>query len=462
VNDFDSLTRDELVAVILELRSALETLKEGMSALDEENERLRAENEELRTRLGGPKGGGKQTPVWVKANRPERRKRGRKNRGKWFGRLRETPTEVVEHALERCPDCGRKLSGGTVHHSRQVIEIPETPVSVIEHRVIARYCGVCGKTHMPRLDLSGEVIGKSRMGVRLMSLVSYLHIECRMPKERTQGYLAAAYKLHLGLGEISEILHRVARCGKAEYEELLEAVRGSPAVNADETGWREDGKNGYVWSFSTPEVRYFVRDASRSHKIPERVLGEEYGGVVVSDFYSAYGLLLGRHQRCWVHMIRDLDELAEANRDKRGVGIWAGKVKAVYRRAKAFSSEDAKERQKQRLAFEGELMRLARPYVKRDVPQRVLAERIVSFLPEMLMFVECADVPSDNNAAERAIRPVVTARKVSGGTRSSKGSDTRMTLTSLFATWRLRGEDSMECCRRMLTATSSFPSPAPA
>ena len=107
-------------------------------------------------------------------------------------------------------------------------------------------------------------------------------------------------------------------------------------------------------------------------------------------------------------------------------------------------------------------MRLARPHVKRDVPQRVLTERIERFLPEMFMFVEYPETPSDNNAAERAIRPVVTARKVSGGTRSAKGSDTKMTLMSLFGTWKLRGEDAMETCRKMIVEGSLQISPAPA
>ena len=198
VSTFDSLPREELITIVLELHDAVEALKDQVSALEEENE-------QLRSRLGG---GGKEVPSWVKANKPERRKKERKNRGKWYGRRRETPTEIVEHALERCPDCGRALTGGTVHHSRQVIEIPVTPVKIIEHRVIARYCGVCKKTHMPKLSLSGEVIGKRRVGVGLMSLVSYLHITCRMPKERIQEYLKALYGLHLALGEITKILHK--------------------------------------------------------------------------------------------------------------------------------------------------------------------------------------------------------------------------------------------------------------
>jgi len=451
VNDLGNLSREELIGIVLEQHQAVLELHEGVDTLTERVRALEKENEELRSKLGG---GGRTIPAFVKANRPERKKKDRKKRQKSFARTRETPTEIVEHALDICPDCGRKLSGGTVHHSRQVIEIPVMPVRIIEHRVIGRYCGVCHKIHMPKLDLSGEVVGAHRVGIRLMSLVSYLHTVGRMPVERVQKLLESLYGLHLGRGEITKILHTVASMGKSEVEKLLHAVRGSPAVNADETGWREDGKNGYIWSFSTPDVRYFIRDKSRSGEIAKGVLGEDYGGVVISDFYCGYNVLLGRHQRCWVHYLRDLRALVEANPGDRGVAIWVGKVKAVYRRARALASDDSKARQKQRIAFEEELYRLARPYLKRDVPQRILAERIERFLPEMFVFVECPEVPSENNAAERAIRPAVTARKVSGGTRSAKGSETRMALMSLFGTWLLRGEDAMESCWRMLSGAS--------
>ncbi len=466
MNDLGNLSREELIGIVLEQHQAIREqhqavleLREGVDTLTERVRALEKENEELRSKLGG---GGRTIPAFVKANRPERKKKDRKKRQKSFARLRETPTEIVEHALDTCPDCGRKLSGGTMHHSRQVIEIPVMPVRIIEHLVIGRYCGVCHKIHVPKLDLSEEVVGTHRVGIRLMSLVSYLHTVGRMPVERVQKLLESLYGLHLGRGEITKILHTVASMGKSEVEKLLHAVRGSPAVNADETGWREDGRNGYIWSFSTPRVRYFIRDKSRSGEVAKDVLGEDYGGVVVSDFYCGYNVLLGRHQRCWVHYLRDLRTLVEANPDKRGVAVWVGKVKAVYRRAKRYSNEESKARHEQRIAFEEELLRLARPYVKRDVPQRILAERIERFLPELFVFVECPEVPSENNAAERAIRPAVTARKISGGTRSAKGSETRMALMSLFGTWHLRGEDAMESCRRMLMGVPQTPATDPA
>ena len=61
------------------------------------------------------------------------------------------------------------------------------------------------------------------------------------------------------------------------------------------------------------------------------------------------------------------------------------------------------------------------------------------------------DVPPDNNAAERSLRHLVTSRKISGGTRSDQGTDTKMTLSTLFGTWHARGLDPLLACRQLLT-----------
>ena len=202
-----------MVGTILELRELVLALSK--------------ENEELRSQLGGG-GAGRVAPPWAKAGRPERPKKDRRKGKKSYVRLRETPTEVVYHAPQTCPDCGRPLSDGTVKWPRQVIEIPVAPVRVIEHRIVAGYCGVCQKRYMPRLDLSGEVVGKHRVGIRLMSLVAYLAIKGRMTKRTMQSFLEATHGLHLGLGEITSILHTAAGYGRGERKGCLPWCEAGP------------------------------------------------------------------------------------------------------------------------------------------------------------------------------------------------------------------------------------------
>jgi hypothetical protein len=281
-----------------------------------------------------------------------------------------------------------------------------------------------------------------------------------LPVRTIRSLLFALYGVHLSDGEIVELLHTVASCGEGVQAELLDQIRRSDFSHADETGWRQDGQNGYIWSFSTPKIRYFVYNKSRSGRIPKEILGEDYLGVLVTDFLSSYSILLCPHQRCWVHLFRDLHKLKEDHEEDVGVALWANGIKEIYDRAKAFESARPQVRRRQRELFEQELYDHAKPYLGVDCPQRVLAKRIERFLPELFVFVEYPQVPSENNAAERAIRPAVIARKISGGTRSAKGSETKMTLMSLFGTWAAQGLDSIEACRQMLIGAPGTADPA--
>jgi len=66
------------------------------------------------------------------------------------------------------------------------------------------------------------------------------------------------------------------------------------------------------------------------------------------------------------------------------------------------------------------------------------------------MFVEYPEVPSTNNLAERSLPPAVIARKISGGTRSEKGSHTKMALMSLLGTWAAQNQTLLPACRNLL------------
>lgn len=434
-----------------------EELVKRIETQQQEIDALKAEVEMLRSMLTGG-GSGSSAAPFVKPSRQERReaeRKARKKRSQSFTRKRDIPTETVEHTVDSCPDCGRKLSGGWVHSRRQVIEIPETPVRVIEHLVIARRCGACGKRLIPKLDLSSQVVGKSRIGAKLMSLIADMATNCRIPHRTIQRMLNGLYGLRISLGEISEVLHKVAERGKEAYNDLLWGIRGSPMVNADETGWREDGVNGYIWSFSTPEIRYLLRDKSRSSRLVTETLGDEFSGVLVSDFYGAYNAYGGVKQRCWVHLLRDLKKLVEKHPNHESVAKWVSEVKLIYDLARDTPGRNYSQMELclWRQDFKARLLRLAAPYRdEKKAPQRVLAKRIETFLGELFSFVDHQGVPSDNNAAERAVRPAVILRKVSGGSRSPKGSDTRMTLLSLFGTWKLQDKNPLIACTSILTA----------
>ncbi len=114
------------------------------------------------------------------------------------------------------------------------------------------------------------------------------------------------------------------------------------------------------------------------------------------------------------------------------------------------------ERLRAQLRLEQVLLRLCRPYLGDETAvQGRLCRRIERYIKELFVFVARPEVPADNNAAERGLRHLVTSRKISGGTRSAKGSQTKLILASLFGTWRLNGLNPFHQCRNLLASPSA-------
>ncbi len=159
-------------------------------------------------------------------------------------------------------------------------------------------------------------------------------------------------------------------------------------------------------------------------------------------------------QKCWAHLLRDVHDLRVTHPDDTAVQAWAAAVHELYVRAVAWKQEHAQDgaaaRQQAETAFMDELQAVYAPYTEARVPQRVLSARMAKHLHELFVFVREPTVPPDNNAAERALRHMVTSRKISGGTRSTTGSATKMTLATLFGTWRRTGVNPFTACRTLL------------
>jgi transposase len=407
-------------------------------------------------------------PPAVKANRPQRegppRPRAKRDPQHNRGRQRAAqPTRVVRHGLERCPDCGGRLGTESVAWRREVIELPPPqPVEVTEHVVLKRWCGLCREAKVPTLDLQGQVLGQGRVGVRLASLIGYLRLALRLPYRQIQDYLATLHEVHLSLGELVAVLHRVRQRGEGALAQLKGDLAAQGHLHADETGWREGGHSGYVWAWSTAgasAIRYFEYQASRAQRVVEEMLGERFQGVLISDFYAGYNAYRGPHQRCWVHLLRDLHELKEDHAEEAEVVEWAQAVRTMYDEAQTFLGRASPPSPTEREATYQELWRrceeLGLAYARaKGHPCQALAKRLMRHQDELFQFVRREGLPADNNLAERSLRPLVVMRKISGGTRSEEGSKTQLGLASLFSTWRARGLNPFHTCLHLLQHNS--------
>jgi transposase len=444
MDPYDALDRNQLLALVRAQATSVAELTATLKRLE-----ARIQELERRGEKGGPRGMPGLKPS--AASHPPAPPNPRKPRTQGFARPRAVPTATVDHALAQCPACGTTLGGGSVKRTREVIELSPTPVQTIMHRFIERVCALCRRRVTPSADLRDQVVGQQRLGLGLISRIVTLREVGRLPVRTIQWYLQTFHNLHLSVGTITSLSQRVARAAEANVLAIRDQIRASPAVYADETGWRTDGHNGYIWTFSTPQARYFVH-GRRTKDMVDTALGPDFDGVLLSDFYAAYTHYPGLKQRCWAHLLREIHDLRQVFPDDPALATWAEAVHALFVEARDTVHATPERRAVAARMYHQRLLDLVRPVAADpEAPARQLSARLERFIGDLFVFVTEPGVAPTNNLAERSLRPLVTRRKISGGSRSPAGTEATMGLASLFGTWQLQDQNPYTACHDLLS-----------
>ncbi|HEX6507594.1 MAG TPA: hypothetical protein VF221_08185 [Chloroflexota bacterium] len=191
--------REELRTLVARLTEQNRLLREQAAQLHQENARL------CETPLALPP----DPASAVKPATPKREKNVRKKRAHEHnhGRLKlERANRWVNHAAERCPQCGEQLSGGWIHRRIQVIDLPVTaPLEITQHRIFRRQCPKCKRWALPkRVGLEAGRMGCCRFGPRLIAAISVMHTVERLPQRTIQDRLKREYGLTLSHGGSSD------------------------------------------------------------------------------------------------------------------------------------------------------------------------------------------------------------------------------------------------------------------
>lgn len=231
-----------------------------------------------------------------------------------------------------------------------------------------------------------------------------------------------------------------------EKQVILEAIRASPWIHGDETGWKIAGTNHWLWDFVNQKLAVYKIARSRGQKIPEEVLGKDYRGILLSDFLSAYDKSGRKRQRYLVHLIREMNQCRETD--------WSVEYLLAYRKLKRILNDSRNlDQNRGKLApwrfarkvslIKGRLLDFACQPFKNKNWQR-LSKRLLKYDEEILTFLEVPGLPQDNSHAERMIRPNVIFRKISFQNMSRKGANAHEVLMSLLQTLRLQDKNPIE------------------
>ena len=207
-----------------------------------------------------------------------------------------------------------------------------------------------------------------------------------------------------------------------------------------------NGQTHWLWCFANGQVCYYMVDRCRGSPALQKFFTEAFAGVLITDFWAAYGSVCAEdRQYCLVHLLRELEEVDERNEG----AVW----RSFARRLRAVLRAGIRLRKRpdfQPGRWQDQVDRLNRRLAKlasQDYPDadaRRLANRLYKHVESIFTFLDYADVPFDNNFAERQIRPAVIIRKNSLSNRSDRGAKTQSTLMSIFRTLKLRGLDPIQ------------------
>lgn len=416
--------------------------------LAEENRILRKENAELRKMIEElvqskeTEGQNSSEPDFVRENQHHRHKKPGQKEGH-EGASRPIPDHVDEAkdaTIDQCPDCGGIVSD--IGKRERVIEtIIPAKIHVKMIRVHRYWCPCCGKVvDAPVTD----AFPNCRFGLEVYLLVALMRYRIGMTYEKIREMLQIPYGLDLSRGQLPQMMDRLASEFGDYYNDLIQELRNSPSVNGDETGWRVNGKGAWLWVFIGKGIALYTIRRCRGKKVVKQILGKHYGGVLGSDFLSAYNLDGVAQQKCHVHLKRDLKETAEEKDGRSQFHRFRKKLKRVLNDGLRVKdrTDDPVELQLQKDCLDHRIVELcAEDWSDKDCLR--IIKRLSGRGKDLFTFL-VKDIDPDNNIAERGIRPAVVMRKNSYGNRSDKGAGTTSVMLSVMETCDMKGQNFLD------------------
>ena len=360
--------------------------------------------------------------------------------------------ETVEQKLDRCPDCRQSLSDKNIISSWDHLQEDIVPahIKVTCYRHFRYRCSCCRK--IQDSPAQGDEIPHSKLGPRTLLAAVLFKYHFAMPYNKIASMLKQTCGLPVTDSALSQGVLRLKQRFQGEAEALLETIRGSPGLNIDETGWRVNGVNDYLWVFTDKIHTVYKIIHSRANQVVLDTLGEGYQGTINSDFFSAYNPLPYRKQKCHTHLAREFHKVSEQN-DSAEFRWLKRKVDRLRDDSVRLKANRAKYTP---AVFQRRFLRLIQRAEEfgdmefTDPDSTRLADRVVKYAEELFTFVDHPEVEATNNLAERKIRPNVVIRKISGGSRSRRGAEAHENLMSLVVTSQQKGIDWFEYGKTVL------------
>jgi transposase len=453
----DTLARfpkDDLIALILAQAEVIARQTAQIEALTRQIAVLMKRVEPLEAELGKPPKTPDNSSVppsqGHKPNREERRVKKRKGHPGAFRQLSETPDRVVEALAAACPHCDHVLcaTDQSEFHAYDHIDLP--PIKPVVTRV-HRHRGICPccRRGFSAPCPEGMAPG-SPFGPGLAALILHLHVTQAISFERLVRLMDEVFGVTISEGAIANLLARAEAPIIIAAENIAEEVRSSPVVASDETSARVTGKTWWQWVLLSSTAVYHVIADSRGAKVVIDFLQGAVPEVWVADRYAAQNGHGIERQLCLAHLLRDSQYAIDA-----GDTVFAPGFKLLLLRAVAIGRRRETLKDSTLVQYRADLDRRLTKLLGQPPTTSAghkLARAIRKCRNDLFVFVTRRDVPYTNNGCERALRPSVIFRKVTGCFRSHWGARLYAAAASVIATGRLNGKSPLQAIQDVITA----------
>ena len=355
--------------------------------------------------------------------------------------------EVIELVPEVCRRCGEPLDQHQCQFDplrHQVWEIPLNKPIVIEYSRKPLLCEKCKETTTGSLPAD---VPTSTAGPKLLATTAMLLSRLRGSRRLTAEALSSFFGIPASASWVVKLQTEITSLLRPIYDELVATLPRLLWVNADETPYKEGDLKSWLWAVRSKHFTVFAICPDRKADHIQSLLGADFTGIVMCDRAKMY-LGFETIQWCWAHLRRDFVALSDTHPSINSIGqelvdltdelfhYWQ-----LFRGGTLTRAGLQESIAELRVRMEDALDRGTRS------EHSFIAGRCRSILtrPEALwVFASTEGVEPTNNAAERAIRPLVILRKLSYGTQSAAGSRFVETVQTMLETCRQQGRNAFE------------------